>query len=208
MTIALITGGSFTTDSLAPIGLCLATSASSAGSVTVSPWSQISPVSSSTNTAGHWLSGVSGVIPTKLSRITASSIEGVPKWVFLVEGNPGAKAWLVHAVDRQGEQPARGLVEVQSRQALARVTPDDQMRLTGQGAAAFASGPSWNHERPARGPAARATLGLGKAAVVVHSEIQPQRMRRRGDESPSRRLLLAVGQPGQDLAGDRGIDGV
>jgi hypothetical protein len=35
---------------------------------------------------------VSGVIPTKLSRITASSIEGVPKWVFLVDGNPDAKA--------------------------------------------------------------------------------------------------------------------
>src|SRR6266480_3152000 len=116
MTIARITGGSFTTDSLAPIGLCLAISASSTGSVTVSPWNQISPVSSSTNTAGPWLSGVSGVIPTKLSRITASSTEGVPKWVFLVDGNPGAKAWLVHAADRQGEQPALGLVEVRSRQ--------------------------------------------------------------------------------------------
>src|SRR5208282_1994650 len=133
MTIALITGGSFTTDSLAPIGLCLATSASCAGSVTVSPWNQISPVSSSTNTAGHWLSGVSGVIPTKLSRITASSTEGVPKWVFFVDGNPGAKAWLVHAADRQDEQPALGLVEVQSRQARARVHLDDQMRLAGQG---------------------------------------------------------------------------
>ena len=109
MTIARITGGSFTTDSLAPIGLCLATSASSTGSVTVSPWNQISPVSSSTNTTGHWLSGVSGVIPTKLSRITASSIGGVPKWVFLVDGNPDAKAWLVHAVDRQDKQPALSL---------------------------------------------------------------------------------------------------
>src|SRR6266480_2511172 len=101
MTIARITGGSFTTDSLAPIGLCLAISASSTGSVTASPWNQISPVSSSTNTAGHWLSGVSGVIPTKLSRITASSIEGVPKWVFPIDGNPDAKASLEHAVDQQ-----------------------------------------------------------------------------------------------------------
>ena len=98
-----------TTDSLAPIWQCLATSASSTGSVTASPWNQISPVSSSTNTAGHWLSGVSGVIPTKLSRITASSIEGVPKWVFLVDGNPGTEGWLVHAVDRQDKQPALSL---------------------------------------------------------------------------------------------------
>ena len=117
MTIARITGGSFTTDSLAPIGLCLATSASSTGSVTVSPWNQISPVSSSTNTAGHWLSGVSGVIPTKLSRITASSIGGVPKWVFLADGNPDAEAWLVHAVDRQDKQSALSLCRQQRAMA-------------------------------------------------------------------------------------------
>jgi hypothetical protein len=85
------------------------------------------------------------VIPTKLSRITASSTEGVPKWVFLVDGNPGAKAWLVHAADRQGEQAALSLVEVQSRQARARVHPDDQMRLTSQGVAAFSSASSSNH---------------------------------------------------------------
>jgi hypothetical protein len=85
------------------------------------------------------------VIPTKLGRITASSTGGVPKWVFLVDGNPDAEAWLVHAAGRQGEQPALGLVEVRSRQARARVHPDDQMRLTSQGVAAFSSASSSNH---------------------------------------------------------------
>ena len=61
------------------------------------------------------------MIPTKLSRITASSTEGVPKWVFLVNGNPGTEAWLVHAVDRQDKQPAaepcRGIVSSGSRRS-------------------------------------------------------------------------------------------
>jgi hypothetical protein len=82
MTIGPITAGSLTTDSVAPIGLCRATSASASWPVTVSPWNQISPVSSSTYTAGHWLSGVSGVIPTKLSRISASSAGSVPNRAF------------------------------------------------------------------------------------------------------------------------------
>lgn len=71
MMIGPITAGSLTTDSVAPIGLCRATSASARWSMTAGPWNQMSPVSSSTYTAGHWLSGVSGVIPTKLSRISA-----------------------------------------------------------------------------------------------------------------------------------------
>ena len=37
MMIDAMTGGSFTMDSFAPIGLCVATSARTAGSVTVSP---------------------------------------------------------------------------------------------------------------------------------------------------------------------------
>jgi hypothetical protein len=77
-----ITGGSFTTDSREPIGLCPATSASPTGSVTVSPWNQMSPVPSSTYTAGHSLSGVFGVMPTKLSCTMVSKIGSVPKWAF------------------------------------------------------------------------------------------------------------------------------
>ena len=84
MTIARITGGSFTTDSLAPIGLCLATSASSTGSVTVSPWNQISPVSSSTNTAGHWLSGVSGTVKAGQIVVVTMNNSGAMAHEFLL----------------------------------------------------------------------------------------------------------------------------
>src|SRR5712691_2822761 len=80
MTNGFMTGGSLTTASPCPSGLWPATSASARGSVIASPWNQRSPVSSSTYTAGHPLSGVSGVIPTKLSRITASHICDVPMW--------------------------------------------------------------------------------------------------------------------------------
>ena len=42
--MSFITGGSFTTTSCSPIGLCPSTSAGACGSVTCSPWSQTSPM--------------------------------------------------------------------------------------------------------------------------------------------------------------------
>ena len=68
--VARIRAGSLTTDSLSATRLHRLTSASVAGSVTVQPWNNRSPVSSSTNTAGQWSLSVSGSIVIKISAMT------------------------------------------------------------------------------------------------------------------------------------------
>ena len=75
--ICRIRAGSLTTDSLSAIGLCLATSASAAGSVTVQPWNTKSPVSSSTKTAGQWSPFVPGSMPANRSAISFSLFDGL-----------------------------------------------------------------------------------------------------------------------------------
>src|SRR5580658_2028933 len=84
----VMTGGSLTTASPGPTGLWWATSASAAASITASPWNQMSPVSSSTYTAGHPLSGVSGVKPTKFNCIRASESEVCPCGPSSFKTNP------------------------------------------------------------------------------------------------------------------------
>jgi hypothetical protein len=75
--ICRIRAGSLTTDSLSAIGLCLATSASVTGSVTVQPWNTKSPVSSSTNTAGQWSPFVPGSMPAERSAMRFSLFGGL-----------------------------------------------------------------------------------------------------------------------------------
>lgn len=65
--IALMRAGSLTTASLRAIRLWPSTSDSVAGSVTVEPWNNRSPVPSSMNTAGQCSVSVSGSIATNRS---------------------------------------------------------------------------------------------------------------------------------------------
>jgi hypothetical protein len=87
--IARIRAGSLTTDSVSAIGLCVATSASVSGSVTVPPWNRKSPVSSSMNTAGQLSPFVFGSMPTKRS-VMGFSLIGRLRNIALPRMSPGS----------------------------------------------------------------------------------------------------------------------
>jgi hypothetical protein len=119
--IALIRAGSLTTDSPSPIGLRPTTSASVAGSVTDQPWNSMSPVPSSTNTAGQCSLSVSGSIAMKRSAMAV-----LPGWQLRwlarlsSEGHPPvALSQALRGICHRGETPGR----YDQRYACQRVAP-------------------------------------------------------------------------------------